>query len=574
MYLSKRILLHLSCLTILNAKAQSIDALNKNEKILYNAKIFTANIKQPYAEALAIKSDKIIGVGNFNEVKQLASTNAALIDMHGGYILPGFVDSHSHCLDGGNLLNRANLFDSIVSIARLASYAAEVKDNGKGMINNFLVIEGINLSVWSHIDSLNLIFSNGDYTNQPVLLHGSDGHTEWGNKAVLDKAGITQSFIKNLSEYAKKFYGFDALFNPNGFAADDGMDKIDSITPEESINWLQAGENAMQYNNSIGITAWLDPAAGNIEDDKNEYLAAYKMLAEKQKLSAHVAAIVVANAYGNPQLQITKLKKLQQQFAAKDFSVIGFKIFADGVIEYPTQTAALSKPYLNKNSSGALMIDPEKFKTFAVAADKAGLLVHVHAIGDKAVTTALDGFEATRKINGNSGIPHTITHLQILEPADFARFKQLGVLASYQLLWAFGDVTTIDIVKPYIDSSLYKWQYPARSMMQAGTIICGASDWPVSTANPFEAIYNAETRLGPKGVLDSTQCMPRIDMLYAYTINASKALRMENKIGSIAAGKYADLILADRDVLTIVPEQMQQTKILWTMFEGKIVYSK
>ena len=218
------------------------------------------------------------------------------------------------------------------------------------------------------------------------------------------------------------------------------------------------------------------------------------------------------------------------------------------------------------------MFDPKKFERFAIAADKQNLLVHVHAIGDRAVTETLNGFEAVRKTNGNTKIPHTITHLQIVQPSDFERFGKLNVLAAYQLLWAFGDVTTIDIVKPYIDPSLYKWQYPVRSMLQAGATICGASDWPVSSANPFEAIYRAETRLGPLGVLDSTQCMPRMAMLYAYTINAAKAMMMEKKIGSLAPGKSADIIMLDRDILAVTAEAMRDTKVRWTMFEGKKVY--
>ena len=220
------------------------------------------------------------------------------------------------------------------------------------------------------------------------------------------------------------------------------------------------------------------------------------------------------------------------------------------------------------------MFDPKKFASFVTAADKQHLLVHVHAIGDKAVTETLNGFETARRVNGNSGLPHTITHLQIVQPSDFARFKKLNVLASYQLLWAFGDVTTIDIVKPCIDPSLYRWQYPARSMLQAGATICGASDWPVSSADPLEAIYCAETRKGPMGVLDSTQCMPRMEMMYAYTIEAAKALMLEKKIGSLQAGKYADMVLVDRDVLSVSAEEMQAALVQWTMFEGRIVYDE
>ena len=109
-------------------------------------------------------------------------------------------------------------------------------------------------------------------------------------------------------------------------------------------------------------------------------------------------------------------------------------------------------------------------------------------------------------------------------------------------------------------------------MLQAGATICGASDWPVSSANPFEAIYNAETRRGLLGVLDSTQCMPRMAMLYAYTSEATKVLMQEKYIGSLQAGKYADMILLDRDVLTVTAEAMKDTLVLWTLFEGKKVY--
>jgi len=304
-------------------------------------------------------------------------------------------------------------------------------------------------------------------------------------------------------------------------------------------------------------------------------LKSYEYLAQHQLLTAHIAAVVVAHADEDPLPQIDTLRKVQKKFnAITDLNVIGFKIFADGVIEYPTQTAALSKPYLNTGSYGALMFDPKNFARFATAADKENLLVHVHAIGDRAVTETLNGFEAMRKANGNSGIPHTITHLQIVLPSDFPRFKQLGILASYQLLWALGDPTTNEIVKPYIAPELYRWQYPARSMLQAGAIICGASDWSVSSANPFEAMYEAETRRGVEGVLDSTQCMPRLAMLFAYTINSAKALRKEASIGSITAGKSADFVLVDRDALTVDPESFVKTNVLWTMFEGKVIYEK
>jgi predicted amidohydrolase YtcJ len=206
-----------------------------------------------------------------------------------------------------------------------------------------------------------------------------------------------------------------------------------------------------------------------------------------------------------------------------------------------------------------------------VEADKEGLIIHVHAIGDQAVTEALNGIAAARKANGNSGLPHTITHEQFVQPEDFPRFRELGVVSALQLLWADASQDTIEIVKPYLDTDIYKWQYPARSILDSGGIISGASDWPVSSANVFWAIYQAETRKGPEGVLDASQAMPREAMFYAYTRNSARAMNLDS-IGMIAAGKRADLVLLDRDVLTVSPEEMRDAKVLWTMVAGKMVY--
>ena len=267
------------------------------------------------------------------------------------------------------------------------------------------------------------------------------------------------------------------------------------------------------------------------------------------------------------------LERLRQQFkGVPNLTVPGVKIFADGVVEFPSQTATLSKPYRNSGKNGELLFDPALFKQLAIAADKQGLIVHVHAIGDQAVKEALNGIEAARKANGNSGLPHTITHVQFADPEDFPRFHQLGVIAALQLLWASAGPDSIEIVKPYVDPDIYQWQYPARSLLDNGAIISGASDWPVSTANVFLAIYQAETRRGPEGVLDASQRMPREAMLYAYTRNSARAMSLQDTIGSIAAGKQADLVLLDRDVLTVPAEELKDTKILWTMVGGKTVY--
>jgi predicted amidohydrolase YtcJ len=188
------------------------------------------------------------------------------------------------------------------------------------------------------------------------------------------------------------------------------------------------------------------------------------------------------------------------------------------------------------------------------------------------VKAALDGFAAARQANPSSTLPHTLTHAQFVDAEDIPRFGELRVIAALQLLWAVADQSTNEQVKPYIDPTIYRTMYPARSLLETGAEIAGASDWPVSSANPFEAIYQAETRSGPQGVLDADQRMPRVAMLYAYTRNAAHVLNQLDRIGSLAPGKLADLVLLDRDVLTVPTTELKDTKVVWTMFGGKVVY--
>ncbi|MGB9236501.1 MAG: amidohydrolase [Terriglobales bacterium] len=536
------------------------------DQIFFNAKVFTGDAQHPYAEAVAIRGDAIIAVGNLAEVVKAASPNAEGIDLQGKSLFPGFIDSHSHSIDGGLALISADASEKVHALNELSPFVDDAKKTGKGMRGDIVEILGLPLEFWSHCDALNSEFSAGAYEKQSVLLRGMDGHTAWANRALLQRAGITADFLKKLSAGERGYYGLDKDGQPNGFLVDAGTEKIEPLLPPPTADMLlAAGRAALQYDYSHGITAWLDPLAADY------VLQAYKMLADRGELTSQVAAFPQVLAK-DPAAELAAVEKTREAYKnVPNLHMTGIKVFADGVVEYPSQTAHLSKPYKNTGRNGDLLFDPNKFAELCVAADKQGLIIHVHAIGDRAVKEALDGIAAARKANGNSGLPHTLTHEQFVLPEDFPRFRELGVVSALQLFWADASQDTIEIVKPYLDSGIYKWQYPARSILDNGGIISGASDWPVSTANVFRAIYQAETRRGPEGVLDPAQAMPREAMFYAYTRNSARAMNLDS-IGTIAAGKRADLVLLDRDVLTVSPEEMRDTKVLWTMVAGKTVY--
>jgi predicted amidohydrolase YtcJ len=558
--------LFLTPLILLPTESSLWAQANSQERIFFHAKVFTADPQNPYAEAVAIRADRIIAVGTLPEVSKSVSANAERVDLEGNSLFPGFIDSHSHSIDGGLNLISADATDRVNSLNELPPFAEDAKRTGKGIRGDILEILGLPLEFWSHLDVLNADFSTGAYQNQSVLLRGMDGHTAWANHALLQRAGITSDFLQKLSRQQRSYYGWDKDGQPNGFLVDAGTAKIEPLLPKPTPDrLLAAGRAALQYNYSLGITAWLDPLA-------SEYvLQAYKMLADHGELTSQVVAFPQV-LVKDPSAELATVQRTRERYNnVPNLRVSGIKIFADGVAEFPSQTAHLTKPYKNTGRNGDLLFDPAKFAEMCVAADKQGLIIHLHAIGDGAVKAALDGIAAARKANGDSQLPHTLTHEQFVRPEDFSRFRELGVISALQLFWADAGNDTIEILKPYLDPEIYQWQYPARSILDNGGIISGASDWPVSTANVFRAIYQAETRRGREGVLDPSQAMPREAMFYAYTRNSARAMNLDS-IGTIAPGKRADMVLLDRDVLTVSPEDMRDTKVLWTMVAGHTVY--
>jgi len=548
--------------------------------------VFTAEPTHPYAEALAIRGDRILAVGTLAEVEKAAGADAKQVDLKGRFLMPGMIDAHAHPLSegvgGGWSLISLNFTDDTGDVAKLAKYVSQHLKDPDSRHGDVLNIGGLDLSYWAHAAEIDAALSSGEFANTPIMLDGSDGHTGWANKALRARAGITQQYLRGLSADQRHAYGADASLNPNGFVVDDGLVKVHKAMPPVSAAvMLKAGTAAVRYLNSLGITGWLDAAVAGVVASRTPLAAGdlgglpvYKELSEKGLLTAHVAAYpVVAPDAGFGQIDI--VQGLQKQFAGvENLTIPGMKVFADGVVEFPSQTAALTKAYLKNGKEIKTLFTPEKMNALTAEAYRRGLTVHVHAIGDLAVKETLDAFEAARKANPDTRLPMVMTHAQFVDPQDIARFHDLHVIAALQLLWAMGNYDSIEAIKPYLDPGIYRWQYPARSILDAGGEIAGASDWPVSSPDPFEAIAIAETRQGPEGVLDPAQRMPRAAMLYAYTRNAANVLNQQDQIGTLVPGKRADLALIDRDVLTVPVAQLAKAKVVFTMFGGKVVYGK
>ena len=554
--------------------------------LFYNAHVFTAEPNAPYAEAVAIRGDRIVAVGALASVEKAAGGSARRVDLGGRFLMPGMLDAHAHpigsrnVLGGGTSLVQASFTDIGKPLPDLVSFVGKTIDSRSSLMGDAVIVNGIDTGYWSHAADIDKVLSAGRFAEVPIVLFGSDGHTGWANRKARERAGITAAYLRKLAPGQQAYYGFGADFAPNGFVVDVGLTRLRLSTPVAPMETqLTYGRAGVHYLNALGITGWLDAAvAGVVGGDlpltleDPGVLPVYRELARRGELTGHVAAYPVIRPNDGLQ-QLDVVEALRKQYAdVPNLTIPGPKVFADGVVEYPSQTAALTKPYLNTGKSTPVLFDPKTFNDLVVAADRRGMIVHIHAIGDLAVKLSLDAFGAARKANPGGSLPHTITHLQFVDAEDIPRFADHRIIAALQLLWAVADPSTNEVVKPYIDPAIYARMYPARSLLETGATIAGASDWPVSTANPFEAIYQAETRVGPQGVLDAGQRMPREAMLFAYTRNSALVLNQLDEIGSIAAGKKADLVLVDRDVLTVPVAEVKDARVLWTMFSGRIVY--
>jgi predicted amidohydrolase YtcJ len=561
----------------------SMEAMAGTDLVLINGKIFTADRAQPKAQALAVQDGKVLQVGSDAQIKALITPDTKVVDLGGKTLMPGLIDTHSHAIFGGLEMVSANMEDEVVELDELEKRLRGWRDDGKAKHGDVLTIAGMSSVYWAKAEALGKKFNNGEWANVPVVFTGSDHHTAWANDFMLKRAGIDAALLKTLPAAEADTIGKRADGTPNGFLVDAGWDRVSSKIPVPSTaDMLKAAQSAVRYNNSFGITAWMDPAANAAPGEPLfalkptektvGVLPAYKALAETGGMSVHVAALLVANPKSVP-ADLDTLDKVRQQFQGiPNLTLPGVKIFADGVIEFPAQSAAMIDPYNNSHKQGELLIDPKHFGELVSAIDQRGWLVHIHAIGDRAVRESLNGIEQARK-DRQSGVTHSITHLQIVNPKEFARFKPLNVIASMQLLWASADDYTTDMIKPYVSALAFRYQYPAHSLLKQGATIAGASDWPVSSPNPWNAMAQAITRVGPLGVLNIKEAVDRETMFYAYTLNAARTIGLEKQIGSLTPGKQADFIVLDRDVFTVDNKALSDTQVLQTWFAGREVYA-
>jgi predicted amidohydrolase YtcJ len=547
--------------------------------VLRGGRVLTMRGKRE-AEAVAVSAGRIAYVGSNSGAAAYAGPGTEVIDLHGRTLMPGIHDGHCHPLSGGLVLAKPTLnyrkLDLKPFLAALRKLLARTSDEEPDGWLSVDLWEPSGMDRQPTKEDLDRL-----PTRRPILVIDYNGHTAVANSRALEIAGIKASTPNPPGGKIER----GRRREPTGVLQDNAIglvsEKIPPLTTAQNADALQVAHEEMAKQ---GITSYLDASVGATE------LAALAALSDRGPLTIRpsVAITVGAKLTADPAAMLDRVERLRAKYGRSGVTIRTVKMFFDGVIEHPTQTAALLTPYrVNKGtkrhprwvagkSRGPTYFRQAVANRGIAALDAAGWQVHIHAIGDRAVRSALDAF---RRARGNGGDNrHTITHLELVNPRDFRRFEALGVLASMQLHWAERDSYTVDALKPYIGPRRWRYTYPAGSLARAGARLCGGSDWPVDPLLPFRQIEIAVNRTAdevyegyPKPLFAQEGLSLRAS-LAMHTRNSAYQLHQENLTGQIRQGFAADLIVLDRDLLRVPLKRVSKTKVDLTMVGGRVVH--
>ncbi|OGD11095.1 MAG: amidohydrolase [Candidatus Aminicenantes bacterium RBG_13_62_12] len=530
--------------------------------VILNARVWTGAASGPGAEAVAVKGERIIGVGTTEEMKKLAGKSTRLVDAGRGSLLPGLIDSHTHFLSGGFSLHSVQLraASSREEFARLIAEKAGELGKGAWVLNgewDHELFNPVELPRRDWIDALT--------PDNPVCVNRLDGHMALCNSLALRLAGVGRETV---APPGGEIVRDPRTGEPTGILKDTAMNLVYRVVPEPSFEEkLGAARLALRHAAEHGLTTVHDMAdAGDFE--------VFQELLRKDELSCRVVVYI-------PVTEVDVLRRLRMKtpFGSPLLKLGGLKGFVDGSLG--SGTAFFFEPYADdpsRSNRGLLhgqMFPEGIMEERLLAVDKAGLQAAVHAIGDRANALLLDMFERIEARNGGRDRRWRIEHAQHLRPEDIGRFGSMKVIASVQPYHASDDGRWAE---NKIGRERCRTAYAFKSLLEGGATLALGSDWTVAPLDPIQGLWAAVTRRtldgkNPDGWYPE-QRLSLEEALRGYTWNGAFAEFAEKDKGSIEVGKLADLTVLDRDLFALPPEDINTARVLMTVMNGRVVYEK
>jgi predicted amidohydrolase YtcJ len=526
--------------------------------VFVNAKVWTVNNAQPEAQAVAVQNGRILWVGTDSEVKRYAGAQTKVVDVKGKRMLPGFIDNHTHFMSGGFQLQSVDLKYANDE----AEFARIIKERAEKYPGRWITGGDWDHDRWKSAQLPTKELVDKYTANTPVMVNRYDGHMALANSYALKLAGIT----KNTPDPPGGTIVRDSKTGePTGALKDEAMNAVYAIIPESTDEErLEAGRIALAEARKLGVTSIQDISSASD-------LRTYQSLQARGELTARFYCRL-------PISQWEHLAKsgLKVPFGDEWIRVGSLKAFTDGSVG--STTALFFEPFTSDPTTKGLAMDvvqDGRLEQWALAADKAGLQLSIHAIGDSANSIILDLFQKIIDTNPKWDRRFRIEHAQHLHPKDLKRFAQLGVIASMQPYHAIDDGRWVE---KRIGHERCKTTYAFRSLLDNGARLTFGSDWTVAPLNPLLGIYAAVTRRTLDGATPNgwfpEQKISVKESIRAYTIANAYASFDENVKGSIEVGKLADLVVLSDDILAIDPVQIENVKVDLTVLGGKIVWER
>ena len=524
--------------------------------IVLNAKVYTADVNRPVAEAFAVRAGRIAFVGSARGALALVGPRTERLDLGGRTVIPGMVDAHAHLLGLGQALRTVDLvgtrsYDQV--IARVVERAKTARPG-----------EWIRGRGWDQNDWADTRFPTHQalsraVPNNPVYLTRVDGHAALVNAKALELAQVTAT----TADPSGGRFIRDSAGNSTGVLVDGAQAIVGRVIPAATRAELREQTlAAIAEANRWGLTGIHDAGVGA------EGIAVYEDLAREGRYTLRNYVMI----RGDDSTLDAFLRRGPQLALFDRLWIRSIKLWADGALG--SRGAALLEPYSDDpGNTGLITTTPERIKSMAVRALKAGFQLNVHAIGDRANRMVLDHFEAAFREVPVADHRFRIEHAQILRYQDIPRFAELDVIPSMQ-----GSHQTSDMywVPNRLGWARAQGAYAWRSLLNTGVIIPNGSDFPVEAVNPLISFHAFVTRQDadnfPPGGWFPEQRTTRQEALWSMTLWPAYAAFMENESGTLTAGKYADFVVLDRDIMTVAPEEMLGTRVIMTVLGGKTVY--